>query len=144
MPSPSLRFRYAGIEVRDMERSLRFYLGLGFRVVGRGHMEHGGEWVHLQLPRQRQRLELNFYPPGNPHRRPYRSGSELDHLGFSTPDPDAWGRTVRRLGGRVVSRIRETNQWLVYATDPDGVWLEFFGPPKRRARRRPRARPAAS
>jgi catechol 2,3-dioxygenase-like lactoylglutathione lyase family enzyme len=122
-----------------MERSLRFYLGLGFRVIRRGTMEHGGVWVHMRLPRQAQRLELNFYPPGNPHRRPYRSGSELDHLGFSTPDPGAWGRRVRRLGGRVVSEIRETHEWLVYATDPDGIWLEFFGPAKRRPRRRRRA-----
>ncbi len=138
MVAPRLRFLYTGLEVRDLDRSLRFYTGLGFRVIAQGTMDHGGRWVHLRLPRQRQRLELNFYPPGNPFRSPYRAGSELDHLGFFTPDPEAWGRTARRLGGKVVARIREARQWLVYATDPDGIWLEFFGPPKRRAARRSR------
>jgi catechol 2,3-dioxygenase-like lactoylglutathione lyase family enzyme len=144
MAPSRIRFLYTGIEVRNLERSLRFYLGLGFRLVRRGSMEHGGLWVHLRLPRQRQRLELNYYAPGNPYRRPYRHGSELDHLGFRVDDPEAWGRLAVRLGGRRVARIRESREWLVYVSDPDGVWLEFFGPPpmpRTRPRRRVR-RPA--
>lgn len=136
MPSDALKFLYAGIEVRDLERSLRFYQGLGFRVVLRGKMEHGGEFVHLRLPRQSQRLELNYYPRGNPYRKPYRHGSELDHFGFVVKDPEAWARRAVRCGGRFVSRIRETDQWLTYVEDPDGIWLEFFGPPPKKRPRR--------
>ncbi len=135
MPPSRLRLLYTGIEVRDLDRSLRFYQGLGFRVHRRGTMEHGGVWVHLRLPRQIPRLELNWYPPGSRFRTPYRSGSELDHFGFRAADPEAMGRTVRRLGGKVVARVNEPYEWLVYATDPDGVWLEFIGDPARRPKR---------
>ena len=132
------KFLYAGIEVRDLRRSLRFYQGLGFRILFRGTMEHRGEWVHLRLPRQQQRLELNYYPPGTRFHRPYRPGSELDHLGFRVDDPDAWARRARTLGGKLVDRVDEEHEWLVYVTDPDGIWLEFIGDPARRKRRPPR------
>ena len=127
-----IRFLYAGIEVTDLERSLRFYSGLGFKVVIRGKMEHGGEWVHLRMPHQAQRLELNYYPTGSRFRRPYRSGSELDHLGFKVGDADAWARKAVGLGGRIVDRVDEEHEWLVYVTDPDGIWLEFIGDPSLR------------
>jgi catechol 2,3-dioxygenase-like lactoylglutathione lyase family enzyme len=140
MTARGLRFVYAGIEVRDLRRSLRFYEGLGFRIRGRGIMEHGGEWVQLRIPRQQTRLELNYYPRGSRFHRTYRSGSELDHLGFRVADADAWARTAVRLGGKLVDRVDEPFEWLVYVTDPDGVWLEFIGDLAVRARHRRRRR----
>ena len=142
MAARRLRLYYAGVEVRDLERSLAFYRGLGFRVERRGTMEHGGQWVHLRRPRQGNRLELNYYPKGTPFHRPYRAGSELDHLGLVADDADAWARRAVALGGRRVARIQERNEKgkvmgiLVYVTDPDGIWLEFIGPTPRRRRRR--------
>lgn len=134
MPVPKIRFRYTGLEVRELGRSLRFYQGLGFRVVARGMMAHGGVWVHLRLPRQVNRLELNWYPPGSRFRARYRQGSELDHLGFRVEDPELWARVARKVGGRVAARVNEPHEWLVYVADPDGVWLEFIGDPALRER----------
>ncbi len=34
---------------------------------------------------------------------------------------------ARRFGGKIVDRVNEPHEWLVYVTDPDGVWLEFIG-----------------
>lgn len=131
----SLRLKYVGVEVRDLPRSLRFYAGLGFRVERRGTMEHGGKWVHLNLPHHQGMLELNHYPKGSQFHREYRRGSELDHLGFVTDDPEGWARKAVALGGTRVTRIDEKDDSgrvagiLVYVTDPDGIWLEFIGPP---------------
>src|SRR5579864_7657083 len=100
VPSSAIRFGYAGIRVRDLTRSLRFYRGLAFRVLRRGTMEHGGRWVHLAIPRQPQVLELNFYPRNTRFYEPFRPGTELDHLGFFVKDIDGWVRRAQRLGGK--------------------------------------------
>jgi catechol 2,3-dioxygenase-like lactoylglutathione lyase family enzyme len=140
MPRQPIRFRYAGIRVRDLDRSIAFYQGLGFRLRRRGTMEHGGVWVQLAFPRQVPRLELNYYPKENPFYEEFRAGTELDHLGFRVEDVDHWVRRARQLGARFLFRIDETGESIAYVTDPDGVCLEFFGPPRkppRAARRRP-------
>lgn len=135
MVSDNIRFLYAGIEVSDLKRSLRFYERLGFKVIVRGKMEHGGEWVHPRIPHQAQRLELNYYPQGSRFHIPYKNGSELDHLGFKVRDADAWARKAVKRGGRMVDRVDEEHEWLVYVTDPDGIWIEFIGDPRQRKRR---------
>ncbi|HKS59893.1 MAG TPA: VOC family protein [Thermoplasmata archaeon] len=128
MPSPKVDFVYAGLRVRNMTRSLRFYRKLGFRVFRRGRMEHGGVWVHLRFPGAVQRVELNFYPKGNRFFEPIRRGTEFDHFGFRVSNVEAWEGILRRRKLRVVARIRETHENLLYIRDPDGNWIEFFGP----------------
>ena len=139
MPKPPVRFLYSGIRVRDLERSLRFYRALGFRVRARGRMEHGGVWVHLRFPGSHHRLELNYYPRGNRFYAPWRAGTEFDHFGFYARDVAGWRRRAERAGGKVVADFVEGRSRLVYVSDPDGVWLEAFGPARpRRPRRRGR------
>jgi catechol 2,3-dioxygenase-like lactoylglutathione lyase family enzyme len=129
MASKSIRFGYAGIRVRDLKKSLRFYRGLGFLVRKRGKMAHGGEWVHLTLPRSPQRLELNYYPKGNRFFEPFKAGTELDHLGFFVKDLPFWVKRAERLGGKIVAVVDEPHEHLAYVTDPDGVWVEFCESP---------------
>jgi catechol 2,3-dioxygenase-like lactoylglutathione lyase family enzyme len=124
-----VEFVYAGLRVRDLPRSLRFYRRLGFRVARRGRMGHGGVWVHLTFGRSPQRIELNYYPPSNRYYEPIRRGTEFDHFGFRVSDVEAWERSLRRRRFPVVARIREPRENIVYTRDPDGNWLEFFGPP---------------
>ena len=135
MARPSIQYRYAGVRVRDLERSLAFYRGLGFRVRRRGTMEHGGVWVQLAFPHRVPRLELNYYPKGNPFFEEFRAGTELDHLGFRVHDVDHWVRVARRLGARFLFRVDEPGESIAYVEDPDGICVEFFGPPRRRPRR---------
>lgn len=128
MPAVKVQFRYAGLRVRDLDRSLRFYRRMGFRVSARGRMGHGGVWVHLAFPGAQQELELNFYPKGNPYYEPIRRGTEFDHLGFRVSDVEAWEAELRRRRLPIVARIRESHENIVFTRDPDGNWLEFFGP----------------
>jgi catechol 2,3-dioxygenase-like lactoylglutathione lyase family enzyme len=130
-----VKFLYSGLRVRSVARSLAFYRKLGFRPVARGTMEHGGVWVHLRFPRSWHRLELNYYPPGNRFYEPIRRGTEFDHFGFYAPDPVAWKRRALRAGGRLVEEFVEGRFRLIYVRDPDGNWLEAFGPASPRRRR---------
>ncbi|MFZ0829931.1 MAG: VOC family protein [Thermoplasmata archaeon] len=129
MPKIKVAFVYSGLRTGNLARSLRFYRKLGFRVFRRGTMGHGGLWVQLSFPGAAQRFELNFYPRSNPFYEPVRRGTEFDHLGFRVSDVEAWERELRRRKFPIVARIRESGENLVYTKDPDGNWIEFFGPP---------------
>lgn len=123
-----VEFVYCGLRVRNLSRSLKFYRGLGFRVHRRGTMEHGGVWVHLSFPGAAQRVELNYYPRSSRFYEPMRRGTEFDHFGFRVSSVEAWERTLRRRRLPIVARVREAHENLVYTRDPDGNWIEFFGP----------------
>jgi len=131
-----VRFLYSGIRVRDLRQSLKFYRALGFRVLARGRMGHGGQWVHLVFPGSRHRLELNYYPKGNRFYEPFRNGTEFDHFGFYASDVAGWYRRALRAGGKSTEDFVDGKSRLVYVNDPNGVCLEAFGParPRRRAR----------
>jgi catechol 2,3-dioxygenase-like lactoylglutathione lyase family enzyme len=131
VPKPKVEFVYSGLRVRDLDRSLRFYRRLGFRVRRRGQMGHGGKWIHLRFPGAVQLLELNFYPRTNRYYEPFRRGTEFDHLGFRVSDVETWEAELRRRRLPIVARVREPFENIVYTRDPDGNWLEFFGPPPR-------------
>ncbi|MCI4326707.1 MAG: VOC family protein [Thermoplasmata archaeon] len=138
--SADVKFYYAGLRVRRMEPSLAFYRKLGFRIEARGTMGHGGEWAHLRFPGSPQRLELNFYPKGNEFYEPFKVGTQFDHLGFFAKDPLAWKRTALRAGAKPAAEFVDGKSRLVYVQDPDGNWIEAFGPatpPKRRKSTKP-------
>lgn len=128
MTPVKVEFVYSGLRTRDLARSLRFYRKLGFRVHKRGTMDHGGQWVHLVFPGSAHELELNFYPRGNRFYTPIRKGTEFDHLGFRVSDVKAWEEELRRRKFPIVARIREAHENIVYTRDPDGNWIEFYGP----------------
>jgi len=138
MPRGQVRFLYSGIRVHNLDRALRFYRALGFKIHARGRMGHGGEWVHLVFPGSRHWIELNYYPKSNRFYEPFRPGSEFDHFGFYSPDVEGWRQKAVRAGGRVVEEFVDGRSRLVYVNDPDGVCLEVFGPnqPRRRVTRR--------
>ncbi|MCI4334761.1 MAG: VOC family protein [Thermoplasmata archaeon] len=137
-----VRFLYTGLRVRDLQRSLRFYRGLGFRIVSRGTMKHGGVWVHLRFGTSAHEIELNYYPKSNRFYEPYGPGSEFDHFGFYSPDVAGWKRKALAAGATLAEEFDDGKASLVYVRDPNGVWLEVFGPraapktvPKRRKQR---------
>lgn len=126
-------FRYTGIRVRDLDRSIDFYTKvLGMRVTFRMKIrETGGAIAVLKSPRGSQRLELNWYPPRGRYRT-YRQGDELDHLAFSVPDVDSFLRAHRGEFKVVMKPFDEGSDRLAYVADPDGAWIELMSPRKRR------------
>jgi lactoylglutathione lyase len=124
-----MNFIYTGIRVRNLERSLRFYKRvMGMKQILKGAMEHGGVFVHLKNPHSSQRLELNFYPPGNKFLEKYRTGSELDHLAFWTKNVDLHYRKLIAGGAKsAVKPFSEGKYRLAFVKDPDGIWIELMG-----------------
>src|SRR3989454_4682409 len=129
-------FRYTGIRVRDLDRSIAFYTTvLGMQVTWRMRIrETGGAIAVLKSPRGSQRLELNWYPPHGRY-RVYRQGDELDHPAFAVPDVDRFLREHRG-GLRVVMKaFDERTDRLAHQADPDGAWIELMS--RRKSSKRP-------
>ena len=134
-----MTFRYTGIRVRDLKRSLAFYRKvMGLRQIDRGRMKAGGIFVQLRDPRSRQMLELNYYPRGTKYYERFKSGSELDHLAFWVRDVDTkYGELLTSGATKAVEPFSEDGYRLAFVKDPDGIWIELIGK-DRKARRRVR------
>lgn len=122
-------FTYTGVRVRNLQRALRFYRDLmGMKQVLKGRMDHGGIYVHLKSPHSAQRLELNYYPPGNKFHEQFRAGSELDHLAFWVMDVDRNYRALLAKGAkRAVEPFSQGKYRLAFVKDPDNIWIELIG-----------------
>jgi lactoylglutathione lyase len=124
-----MKFKYVGIRIKDLNRSLDFYTKtMGMKIVDRGRMRAGGIFVQLRNRGSQQMLELNYYPPDKKYYEEYVEGSELDHLAY-------WCKDVRKsyekvLAGGATSAIEpwdESGYTLAFVRDPDGVWIELIG-----------------
>ena len=97
-------------------------------------MSHGGVFVSLKKPGSSQRLELNYYPPGNRFYEIYRPGTEMDHIGFWVEDVDrAYAVAIARGAKSGAIPFSNNGERLAYVKDPDGIWIEFFGKDKRKS-----------
>jgi catechol 2,3-dioxygenase-like lactoylglutathione lyase family enzyme len=128
---PRMFLDYAGIRVTNLAKAKKFLeKGLGLSEVRRGTMPHGGVWVLFQDRSSGQRLELNYYPPGNPYATPFVPGEGLDHIGVRVQDVARAGRQVKAAGGRLVEQYKEGRTPVVaYYEGPDGIWVELIRSP---------------
>jgi lactoylglutathione lyase len=124
-----MKFKYTGIRVRDLKRSIEFYTKtMGMKEAHRGKMHAGGIFVELRGKGSDQVLEINYYPPGKKFYEEYVEGSELDHLAFSCKDVRRCYEKV--LAGGATSAVEpwdESGYTLAFVRDPDGVWIELIG-----------------
>jgi len=124
-----MKFKYTGIRVTDLKRSIQFYVKtMGMKVTGRGKMRAGGTFVTLKNEGSPQILELNYYPPGKRYYEEYMEGSELDHLAFACEDVRK--SYMKVLAGGATSAVEpwdEGGYTLAFVKDPDGIWIELIG-----------------
>lgn len=122
-----MNFRYTGIRVRDLDRSLDFYTKvMGMKVLFKGEMTHGGRFIHLESPGSEQRLELNWYPKGSRFYSEYMRGDELDHLAFLCHDVEGIYKELLSKGcTSAVEPFLEQGFSLAFVYDPDGVCIEL-------------------
>jgi catechol 2,3-dioxygenase-like lactoylglutathione lyase family enzyme len=85
----------------------------------------------LEDPSTKQRLELNYYPPGNRYATAYTVGEGLDHLGFKVEDARAWFKKLLAAGATPAVEPYEEGPGEVvsYLRDPDGNWIEVYQSP---------------
>ncbi|HZY93236.1 MAG TPA: VOC family protein [Thermoplasmata archaeon] len=120
---------YAAIRVQDLLKSLRFYgRGLGLLEIRRGQRPHGGTWVLLEDQVSRQRIELNWYPPGSREGTPWRSGEELHHLAVRSGNVNAVARRLLDAGAKHVGQRSGPQGELesVLLEDPNGIAIELL------------------
>jgi lactoylglutathione lyase len=123
------KFVYTGIEVRNLEESVKFYVEvLGFKIMERRNVEKtGGEFVLLKDEETGQKLELNYYPNHSP--KAYRVGTALDHLGFEVDDVHNETNKLHNAGcSIVIPPERRTSDEVSFLKDPNGIWIELFKP----------------
>jgi catechol 2,3-dioxygenase-like lactoylglutathione lyase family enzyme len=129
---------YFGIRARNLRATVQFYTeNFGLTVVSGAGWENRPDtepgMVLLRDPVSGQRLEVNYYPVGNPYAVQYSPGEELDHLSFRVDDLPA---TLRRLAAHGVQPeamkhydgpYLETPEYrCAYVRDPNGIQLELF------------------
>ncbi len=138
-----MRLDYAGLRVKNLDRSMRFYTrALGLRVVKRGDTRvwGGGLWVLLRDPNSRRLIELNWYPKSSIFYSPYTPGDALDHLDFTL------GAVPRGVLERVHRKLLKngakptrwtpatTEGWSTHVLDPNGIWITVGRRPTRTER----------
>jgi len=127
------RMTYAGIRVKNIEDSLRFYTEiLGMQVVEplQPTPPTEGQVVTLRSAGSAQLLELNWYGAGSRFGTPYSNGEYLDHLAFECDD---LAKAIEELEGRGVEvmvrpkEIGEEAGWNeAFVKDPNGIWIELL------------------
>jgi catechol 2,3-dioxygenase-like lactoylglutathione lyase family enzyme len=130
---------YFGIRVRDPVRAARFYSEVfGLKIVTPDDWRRVPEKTEARVvlmrdPESGQRLELNYYPEGNPYGTPYIPGEELDHLAFHVDHLDdllktleGWNLRPERMKHYEGAIHDAPGYRVAYVRDPDGVQLELF------------------
>jgi len=121
-------FSYAGIRVKDMDRSIEFYTKLlGMKLMGRSRIEIAkGEVASLVSEGRGFPLELNHYDEGSEYGTGYSAGEGLDHLAFRVDDLEKAIAEAKTMGHPLVADIRSDSSRWVYIEDPNGIWIELF------------------
>ena len=77
-------FMYAGIRVKNLDESLRFYTEvMGMKIKERYLLDVNNSEVAVVVSKDGgPEIELNYYKEGSKFNESYSSGQELDHLAF--------------------------------------------------------------
>jgi lactoylglutathione lyase len=115
---------FAAIRVSDLERSLRFYSALGYRILGRVHLGGGEQLVVLSFPDEpAATLELVHRPGAGPV-----GVGGFDHLAIQTDDVAATVASLRDKDldpGPVEVPHGPEGPSLAWLEDPDGHRIEL-------------------
>lgn len=115
-----MRMLHLGLRVTDLDRSLAFYMALGYLEVGRVPETGFGSLAMLRLPDDPYvSLELVHDPA-----RPVTDPTSVNHLVVQVDDLDA---VISALAGRGVEAepVSEPGPRISWLTDPDGYRIEL-------------------
>lgn len=117
----NIKFTYTAIQVRDMEKSVKFYSKiLGMKIKGRHKIKQtDGEMCVLKSGTNT--LELNKY-----FKLPYKKGTNLDHLAFKVKEFDKFLEELKRKHIKTHDYLETKNWKRFWISDPDGNWIEIF------------------
>jgi len=116
------RFDHNNINVRDLEKSLKFYgEAVGFHEVGRIEPEDRSFIiVYLGDETTRHRLELTWM---RDRQEPYHLGDNEFHLALVTDDYAAAHAHHKEMGCICYENLQ---MGIYFIVDPDGYWVEIL------------------
>jgi catechol 2,3-dioxygenase-like lactoylglutathione lyase family enzyme len=148
---PASRLRHVRLTCRDLDRSLAWYLGTGFRVERRADLELAGgafgesgrvaiRSAHLVLPDEPMALLLcEWVEPASTgaayelpyHRGLYRIALAVDDTRASAAALAAAGHAILRPPMQVeLAGTRVPSMWIAFLRDPDGIPVELVERPR--------------
>lgn len=137
-----LGIRHSGLVVRDLERSLTFYLALGLTLWKRevenspfistvvGIQNVTLEWAKLHAPggSMVELLQYHSHPDVRPLEKAPSNRLGCSHVAFTVEDIDATCQQIISLGGSAVNAPAMAPNGAVrvaYCHDPDGILMEL-------------------
>ena len=116
------KFAHNNLNVRDLDRSLKFYQeALGLTEVRRINAEDGSFIiVYLSDGSSTHQLELTWLRDWD---RPYNLGDNEFHLAFHVDDFDAAHAKHKEMG---CICFENEAMGIYFISDPDGYWLEVI------------------
>ncbi len=124
-----MRVLHTSLNVRDMERSIRFWTEtLGFSLVRRREIpENDAEIAFVQPPGGGSEIELSHWRTWTPDE--YVDGTLFDHVALGVDDVEG---LVARLAEEGVTIAKEPYRLsggsgvIAFILDPDGNWIELI------------------
>ena len=116
------RFEHNNINVRDLEKSLKFYEEALELKESRRIVPEDGSFiiVYLSDGQTDHLLELTWLRDWD---RPYNLGDNEFHLAFRVEDYDAAHQLHKEMG---CICYENPGMGIYFITDPDGYWLEIM------------------
>jgi lactoylglutathione lyase len=120
-------FMYAGIRVKNLDESLRFYTEVMGMKIKESYPNDvtNGEVAVVWSEEGGAEIELNYYKEESKYNEPYTSGQELDHLAFWLgEDYDNFLSKVQKKGYDIVLKGKSPdNHPYSFIKDPNGVFI---------------------
>jgi lactoylglutathione lyase len=129
MAFASARLRHAMIRVRDLDRSLRFYLGgLGMAELRRESYP-AGRFTLVFVGYGGERTDTVIELTHNWGHEGYEHGTGFGHLAIGVADLAAAVESLRGRGARVVREpgpMKYGTERIAFVEDPDGYRIELI------------------
>jgi catechol 2,3-dioxygenase-like lactoylglutathione lyase family enzyme len=150
VPADETRLRHMRITVSDLDKSLEWYEGLGFDVLGSYYVQDGaflgfmeeveGRVARLRLPDEPFEVLLFQWnkPASHGHHYTQPNHAGLFRCAVGVDDTNAWYNKMKDEGwtfDRAPMQVELTgtpvpDMWICFLSDPDGVPFEFVQRPR--------------
>jgi lactoylglutathione lyase len=123
MPDFQPNFLHCRIRVRDIEKSLTFYIeAFGFQKVREATSPAGNKLAYIELPGNNTQLELCYQP----NTEDFNFPEDIFHFAFSVSDLAEFRNQWEPKGLEFWPEAGPVNDMFYFVNDPDGYEIEVM------------------